>query len=254
MNRAYSSGIVLAAAAGNGGRCSGAGDTVSYPAKYASVIAVAAVDSANARPCWSSTGPAVELAAPGVSVFSTWPENMPTSYRDPQPVCEGACHYKYGSGTSMAVPHAAGAAALLWASGTVTDENGANGMADEIRARLQQTATDLGASGRDTHFGFGLIDVYAATTTTGEGTEPPASGISLSATGRKVKGLQTVDLAWSGATSTDVDVYRDGKLVTTTTNDGAHTDSIGAKGGGTYKYKLCEAGTTTCSNDATVSF
>jgi hypothetical protein len=78
--------------------------------------------------------------------------------------------------------------------------------------------------------------------------------ISLSANGFKVKGVHTIDLTWSGATSTNVDVFRNGALVTTTANDGAHTDSTGNKGGGSYDYQVCEAGTSTCSNVATVNF
>ena len=81
-----------------------------------------------------------------------------------------------------------------------------------------------------------------------------SSGITLSAAGYKLRGTQHADLAWSGATSTSVDVYRDGAKITTTANDGAHTDNIGKSGGGTYTYRICEAGTVTCSNDATVVF
>ena len=79
-------------------------------------------------------------------------------------------------------------------------------------------------------------------------------GFSLSASGSKVKGVQHADLTWSGASSTSIDVFRDGAKITTTANDGAHTDNIGKRGGGSYTYKLCEAGTTTCSNVATVTF
>lgn len=79
-------------------------------------------------------------------------------------------------------------------------------------------------------------------------------GITLSASGYKVKGTQHADLSWSGATSTNVDVYRDGAVITTTANDGFHTDNIGQKGGGSYVYQVCEAGTATCSNEATVNF
>lgn len=81
-----------------------------------------------------------------------------------------------------------------------------------------------------------------------------SAGFTLSATGYKVKGIQHADLSWSGATSTSVDVYRNGAKITTTANDGAHTDNIGKSGGGTYTYRVCEAGTSTCSNDATVVF
>ena len=79
-------------------------------------------------------------------------------------------------------------------------------------------------------------------------------GITLTASGRKVKGVQHADLIWSDATSTNVDVYRNGAKITTTANDGAHTDNIGTRGGGSYTYKVCEAGTATCSNEAAVTF
>lgn len=81
-----------------------------------------------------------------------------------------------------------------------------------------------------------------------------ASGITLTATGYKVKGLQKADLEWSGATSANVDVYRNGVLLATTENDGLHTDHIDQRGGGSYTYQVCETGTSTCSNEATVSF
>jgi serine protease len=80
-----------------------------------------------------------------------------------------------------------------------------------------------------------------------------SAGITLSATGYKVKGVQHADLTWSGATGGSVDIFRNNTKITTD-NDGAHTDVIGGRGGGSYTYKLCEAGTTTCSNEVTVSF
>ena len=78
--------------------------------------------------------------------------------------------------------------------------------------------------------------------------------ITLSATSYKVKGFQKVDLSWDGATSTNVDVYRDGSKITTTANDGFYTDNIDKKGGGTYTYQIYEEGTSTCSNESTVIF
>ncbi len=83
---------------------------------------------------------------------------------------------------------------------------------------------------------------------------PPPSVITLTATGYKVKGVQRADLSWSGATGANVDVYRDGALITTTANDGFYTDIIGGRGRGTFVFKVCEAGTATCSNNSTVSF
>ncbi len=82
----------------------------------------------------------------------------------------------------------------------------------------------------------------------------PSAGITLTATGYKVKGRQHADLEWSGATSTNVDIYRNGSKIVTTANDGFDTDNIGKVGGGSYIYKVCEAGTTTCSSEATVTF
>lgn len=91
----------------------------------------------------------------------------------------------------------------------------------------------------------------SATVTVGETT---SSGISLAATGYKVKGAQKVDLSWSGASGDDVDIVRDDVTVATTANDRAYTDAINAKGGGSYTYRVCEAGTGTCSATQTVVF
>lgn len=135
ITAAYNAGIVLVASAGN----SGPGDnTVLYPANYAEVIAVSATDSADAIASWSSRGPDVELAAPGASIFSTYKGGG----------------YRTLSGTSMAAPHVTGTAALVIASG-ITDSN-------LVRAKLQSTAEDKGASGRDNLYGYGIIDAQAA--------------------------------------------------------------------------------------------
>jgi V8-like Glu-specific endopeptidase len=83
--------------------------------------------------------------------------------------------------------------------------------------------------------------------------EPP-QGITLTATGFKEKGLQKVNLSWSGATSSSVDILRNGTRITTTANDGAHLDPINARGGGSYQYRVCEAGTSVCSANVTVTF
>jgi len=79
-------------------------------------------------------------------------------------------------------------------------------------------------------------------------------GISLTATGYKVRGLQKADLEWNGATSTNIDVYRDGVPIATTVNDGFYIDDIDRRGRGSYAYQVCEEGTSTCSNEVIVSF
>ena len=79
--------------------------------------------------------------------------------------------------------------------------------------------------------------------------------IELNADAYKVKGVQTVDLEWSGASASSVDIRRDGVVIATTANDGAYTDTIGSKGGGSYRYELCESGSSSaCSNPLTVVF
>ena len=78
--------------------------------------------------------------------------------------------------------------------------------------------------------------------------------ITLGGTRRKVGGINTVRLKWREATSTDIDVYRDGTLIVTTPNDGSYIDSTGDTGRARYTYQVCEAGTQTCSNEATVTF
>ncbi|HYT74863.1 MAG TPA: matrixin family metalloprotease [Vicinamibacterales bacterium] len=108
-----------------------------------------------------------------------------------------------------------------------------------------------------------VTDNNGATTSTQESIvvtavniQPPAppSAIALTAIGTKIKGLQRVSLTWAGATSSNVDVYRNNALIMTTANDGSQLDAINKKGSGTYNYKVCESGTATCSNVVTVVF
>lgn len=79
--------------------------------------------------------------------------------------------------------------------------------------------------------------------------------ITLSAHGRSVQGRQTVDLSWDGAASANIDIYRDGVKIATVPNSGTYKDFIGVRGGNArYTYKVCEAGTSNCSNQVTVRF
>src|SRR5206468_590686 len=93
----------------------------------------------------------------------------------------------------------------------------------------------------------------ATATATATATPTPPQ-ITLTAQGRLVHGQRAADLSWSGATLNRVDVYRDGALIVTTKNDGFFTDRIGGPPPGTFTYQVCNAGTQTCSNDATVTF
>jgi hypothetical protein len=77
--------------------------------------------------------------------------------------------------------------------------------------------------------------------------------IRLTAGGYKVKGLQRVDLAWSGPSGASFDLYRNGTKIATVQAT-AYTDNINQRGSGTYTYRVCAPGSSTCSNDVSVSF
>lgn len=136
VDYAWNNGVVIVAAAGNSGP---GDDTVGYPARYASVIAVAATDQSDARAWFSSTGDTVEIAAPGTEILSTWNDGL----------------YNTIQGTSMASPHVAGTAALVIAA--------TGGTNAEVRALLAATADDIGTP---TEFGYGLVDAEEAATGT----------------------------------------------------------------------------------------
>ena len=93
--------------------------------------------------------------------------------------------------------------------------------------------------------GSASVTVIVRSTTTA-----PAPTLTVSS--YKNKRYLRAELRWSGFSSSSVDVYRNGVRVATTPNDGAHTDSVPSRG--TYSYRACAAGTSTCSNTATVTF
>lgn len=143
VNAANNSGILLVAAGGNDR--TGAG-TVKYPAAYDAVIAVTAIDQNGQKASFSPVDPKIEISAPGVNVLST--------------VIGGG--YGTRSGTSMAAPHATGAAALIFSS-NFPDVNG-DGNRDnmDVREIIRNSAFDVGAPGHDNIYGYGLLDASNA--------------------------------------------------------------------------------------------
>jgi type VII secretion-associated serine protease mycosin len=118
-----------------------------YPAAIPGVLAVGATSQKDERASFSNSGSWMSVSAPGVGIFST----MPT-YATKIP------HTKpYGplSGTSMAAPMVAGLASLVWSKHP-------DWTAQQVRQRLEQTADDLGASGKDDTFGYGRINAERA--------------------------------------------------------------------------------------------
>ena len=81
---------------------------------------------------------------------------------------------------------------------------------------------------------------------------PPVGDFTLSAVGYKVKGRVYADLTWNGTSASSVDIFRNNIKIATVSNTGTYTDNTGVNGGGTFIYKVCEAGTNVCSNEVTV--
>jgi hypothetical protein len=118
-----------------------------------------------------------------------------------------------------------------------------------------QFGVGVGASGTDSCNFFGQCTISV----TESFAKPSACGgvaapYTLTASGTVSGKGPKANLSWSGATGSNVDVFRNGTRVTTTANDGAHTDTLAKGTTGTFTYQVCNAGTTTCSNTASVTF
>lgn len=124
-------GVVVVAAGGN----YGTGQTV-YPAAYRPVVAVAWTDSYDRRAGGSSYGRYIDVAAPGVDIYSTLPRG-----------------YGVRGGSSMSAPHVAAVAGLLASKGYGYRR---------IKKRIFSSATDLGPKGRDPYYGHGRINAGRA--------------------------------------------------------------------------------------------
>lgn len=131
---ANDNGVVVVAAAGNAGQ---SGNAPLYPAAFEEPIAVGAVSSNKQRAPFSNWGNYVDVVAPGDGIVSLWSTSDNT--------------YAWASGTSMATPHVAAAAAMVFATNpSFTPE--------QVRRRIERTADDLGPAGRDQEYGVGLVD------------------------------------------------------------------------------------------------
>ena len=141
---AVGKGAVLVAASGNNGvnpngQC-GADTAVQFPASNPNVIAVGSVNNGNARSSFSAIGAALDLVAPGEALTSLRFDNNA---------------YEKRSGTSFAAPQVSAVAGLILATNPALTRT-------EVQSILESTAKDLGASGKDTDFGAGLLQAGAA--------------------------------------------------------------------------------------------
>jgi len=130
---AYDAGLLSIAAAGNDGNSG-----LSYPASYDSVVSVSAVDSSGNKASFSQYNSQVEIAAPGVGIKSTLPNNSYASW----------------NGTSMATPHVAGVAALVWNYFPECTNR-------QMRIAMALSSEDRGGVGRDNSYGYGIVKAGA---------------------------------------------------------------------------------------------
>ena len=236
VGRMFDAGVPTIVAAGNGDFIGRAQDACgSSPAGAADAYTVGATTSSDAKTSWSNYGNCVDIFAPGASITAAWHtgDNATNTI----------------SGTSMAAPHVAGVAALYL-------QQNSNASAGAVYAALSDNSTKNIVTSSNTTNNHLLYSLFGeGGGEPGEPTEPedPAA-IELEANGYKVQGRWRTDLTWSGAASTDVDVYRNGSHVATVGNTGSYTDITNIRGGGSLTYKVCEAGTSTCSNEATAHF
>lgn len=145
VNYAWNKGAVLACAAGNDGM-----NWKLYPAAYENCIAVAATDENDNKASFSNYGSKwVDVAAPGVHILSTMPNStvyLNTEYGYFQ-------NYDSLNGTSMATPHVAGLAGLVWA-------RGACGNTSCVRSKIESTADKIAGTG--TYWKWGRVNYYNA--------------------------------------------------------------------------------------------
>lgn len=132
---AHDNGVLPIAATGN----NAPSGIVAYPAKFPKCMAVGATDDSDNRYNKSNTGPEIDVAAPGESVFSLWIESG----------------YRLQSGTSMATPHVSGLASLMMSLNPDLS-------IQQIEQIIKDTTEDRGVPGFDHQFGHGRINAHFA--------------------------------------------------------------------------------------------
>lgn len=144
-------------------------------APSSTMITVSATDSTDTKTSWSSYGSFVDVAAPGVNIYSTMKGGG----------------YGLFQGTSLASPIAAGVVALIKAANPALSPS-------DVEKVLFSTAADLGAAGFDSYYGNGRVDAHAAvkaaSSATTQDTTAPGVSFSSPTTGSTVKGLASVNV------------------------------------------------------------
>lgn len=235
---AQNNGCVIVAASGNDG------GSVLYPAKYSSsysnVVAVGATNDSDQRPSWSNHGSELNVVAPGVMIKTTdLPGSPGYSSRD----------YCVVSGTSLAAPHVAGLAGLVFSkdAGLTTSQ---------VRDIIQYSAEDKGSSGWDEYYGWGRINAWNALRITTAGNLPDnevwRGTVSLTGNVTVPSGVKLTTL--SGATINLNGYYVKSTGGTIIDNGATWDPDIAVKQGSTLKghYSTILAATNAASSGQTV--
>lgn len=178
VDYAYNKGVTVVAAAGNGNS-----SKPYYPAALNHVIAVSAIGKSVSKAPFSNYGNYVDLAAPGADIYSTTSDGK----------------FGYMSGTSMASAYVAGAAAYLFSAGGMLSP-------DDVEKSLTGSAYDIGYSGKDVYYGYGLLDIYKAIlpySSGNSGNPPPQGGSDNNGSGSSGSSSGTQNSSGTGNNGTD---------------------------------------------------
>ncbi|ASP38077.1 hypothetical protein CHH28_05000 [Bacterioplanes sanyensis] len=237
FRRVRDAGVIIVAAAGNE-----ATSLPSYPAAYDGVVSVSAVTFNNALAYYSNFGSSIDVAAPGGDARRDLnrdgnPDGVYSTYVDDQSGSRRPS-YMFEQGTSMAAPHVAGVVALMKAA-----------YPELTPAQFDQLLTagdlteDLGASGRDNSFGYGLIDASKAVRAAlalANGGEAPELPVQLSASPAELQFNQTTSASLSvsniGGGSPSVTVQDDASWLSLTPS------AVDGQGLGRYNAVVNAAG------------
>ena len=238
---AWNAGVVIVAGAGNDGNTA-----LFYPAALDNVVSVGAFDEDGARASFSNYGSWVDISAPGNIIMSTYP----MAQCDPSTTPGDTGCYQWLSGTSMATPYVAGAAALVWSRGDVTTNQ-------QVVDILLNSAEGKGvaAARLDSWTIHGGLNLYNAAVY-GLTNMPPVADAGPDQTVSDVNGDGSESVTLDGSASAD----RDGTITSYTWREAGASIATGATpavwlsvGTHTLTLEVTDDGGATASDSVVVS-